>query len=379
VREGDVLARMGGDEFTILLEEVDGECGAKAVAQRILDELELPFATLGREVYASASIGIAITQTGRDTPEDVLRNADIAMYRAKDQGKQRYELFSPELLTQAVSLLQLENDLKGALERGEFVLYYQPIVSLVDGALAGFEALIRWRHPQRGLVSPDEFIPLAEESGAILPIGAWVIEEACRQAAGWRNRFGAGEYLTVSVNLSARQFSSGVDMLEQISRSLAAQALDARCLCVEITESAIMRSPDLATMTLLELRRLGVGVHLDDFGTGYSSLGYLQRFPVDTLKIDRSFVSSSSSPKLRNPEIVRTITTLACSLALETTAEGIETEEQLEYLRSLGCTYGQGYYFSRPLSADHASALIANWDDLRLAKAPGLAVVAEAS
>jgi diguanylate cyclase (GGDEF)-like protein len=362
LRDADVLARLGGDEFTVLLEEVDGECGATAVAQRLLAALDLPFTIFGREVYASASIGIAITQTGHEAPEDVLRDADIAMYRAKDQGKQRYELFAPELLTQAVSLLQLENDLKGALERREFVLFYQPIVSLHDGALEGFEALIRWRHPQRGFISPDDFIPQAEESGAILPIGAWVIEEACRQAASWRDVFGGRERVSISVNLSAKQFSNSVDLLNVIGRSLTTFGLDAEFLCVEITESAIMRDPELATVTLLELRRLGIGVHLDDFGTGYSSLGYLQRFPVDTLKIDRSFVSSSASPAVRNPEIVRTVASLARSLALETTAEGIETFEQLQFLRSLGCTYGQGYYFSRPLGAFDAGALIADWN-----------------
>jgi diguanylate cyclase (GGDEF)-like protein len=360
VRTSDVLARMGGDEFTILVEEIDGESGAIAVAKRILAELNLPFTILGRQVYASASIGIAISQTGRDAPEDVLRNADIAMYRAKDQGKQRFALFAPELLTEAVTLLQLENDLKGALERREFVLFYQPIVSLRDGALTGFEALIRWQHPQRGLINPDDFIPSAEESGAILAIGAWVIEEACRQAASWRDQFPHRD-LAISVNLSANQFSSGVELLDQIQRNLQAFALSARSVRVEITESAIMRNPDFAAATLLELRRLGVEADLDDFGTGYSSLGYLQRFPVDALKIDRSFISSPGAGGVRNPEIVQTITSLARSLGLKTTAEGIETAEQLEYLRMLGCTHGQGYYFSRPLGVANAGTLIACW------------------
>ena len=360
LRACDVLARMGGDEFTILLEEVDGESGAAAVAERILADLNLPFQILGREVYASASIGIALTQTGYDSPEDILRDADIAMYRAKDLGKQGYALFAPELLTQAVTLLQLENDLKGALERREFVLYYQPIVSLHDGELRGFEALIRWQHPQRGLINPDEFIPSAEESGAILAIGAWVIEDACRQAACWRAQFDEPEPFAISVNLSAKQFSNGAELLAQIERNLNAFDLDPRFLHVEITESAIMRNPDIATVTLLELRRLGIEVHLDDFGTGYSSLGYLQRFPVDTLKIDRSFISSPSLSSVRNPEIVQTITSLAGSLGLTTTAEGIETAAQLEHLRALGCTLGQGYLFSRPLSTAHATAYIAN-------------------
>jgi diguanylate cyclase (GGDEF)-like protein len=378
LRADDVLARMGGDEFTVLLEDVesiDGQNGAITVAERILADLKYPFTILGREVYASASIGIAVTQTGRDAPEDVLRDADIAMYRAKDQGKARYEIFVPELLTQAVRLLQLESDLKGALERRQFVLFYQPIVSLYDGVLLGFEALIRWQHPQRGFISPDDFIPSAEDSGAILPIGAWVIEEACRQAANWRDEFARREPLAISVNLSAKQFSNGADLLEQIEWSLKAFALSPRLLHLEITESAIMRDPDVATVTLMELHRLGIEVHLDDFGTAYSSLGYLQRFPVDTLKIDRSFISSAASAAVRNPEIVQTITSLARSLSLTTTGEGIETAEQLAYLRSLGCTHGQGYYFSRPLNPADATCLIADWNAAQRVELTGQANV----
>jgi diguanylate cyclase (GGDEF)-like protein len=380
LRTGDVLARMGGDEFTVLLEDIesaDGHNGAITVAERILADLRNPFTILGREVYASASIGIAVTQTGRDAPEDVLRDADIAMYRAKDQGKARYEIFVPELLTQAVTLLQLESDLKGALERREFVLFYQPIVSLNDGILLGFEALIRWQHPQRGFICPDDFIPSAEDSGAILPIGAWVIEEACRQAANWRDEFARREPLAISVNVSAKQFSNGADLLEQIERSLKAFALSPQLLHLEITESAIMRDPDVATVTLMELHRLGIEVHLDDFGTGYSSLGYLQRFPVDTLKIDRSFISSGASAAVRNPEIVQTITSLARSLSLKTTAEGIETAEQLAYLSSLGCTHGQGYHFSRPLNPADATWLIGDWNSAQRVGLTGHANVSD--
>lgn len=232
-------------------------------------------------------------------------------------------------------------------------------MSLKTGDLCGFEALIRWRHPQRGLVSPDDFIPVAEESGAILAIGAWVIEEACRQAAIWRQAFRERAPLAISVNVSAKQFSS-VDLLAQIKSGLTTFDLNAEHLHIEITESAIMRSPDVATVTLTELRRMGIEVHLDDFGTGYSSLSYLQCFPVDTLKIDRSFISMSGSG-VGNPEIVQMITSLARSLSLNTTAEGVETQEQLDQLRSLNCANVQGYFLSRPLSAAAAGALIAGW------------------
>jgi diguanylate cyclase (GGDEF)-like protein len=357
LRTSDTIARLGGDEFTILLEGV-GEREAIVTAERILADLRAPFSIMGRELYASASIGIAVTKTGFDDPDDVLRDADIAMYAAKELGKQRYELFVPELHQKAVSLMQLENDLKGALERREFVLFYQPIVALQSGELSGFEALIRWQHPTRGLVGPNDFVASAEDSGAIEAIGAWVIDEACGQLAHWRDTFSGEINVAVSINVSANQFSKGAELLEQIQRGLRTHHLDPFLLHVEITESAIMRSPEIATTTLVELRRMGIEVHLDDFGTGYSSLGYLQRFPVDTLKIDRSFISFDGSG-VGNPEIVKMIASLARALSLETTAEGIETQQQLDALRTLGCTRGQGYFFSRPLCAADATTFIA--------------------
>ncbi|GAC1305387.1 MAG: hypothetical protein NVSMB21_06980 [Vulcanimicrobiaceae bacterium] len=359
MRPGDTLARMGGDEFTILLEEIAGPDEAIAFAERLLAELRAPFVVAEREMFASASIGIALTRIGFDSPEDVLRNADIALYRAKAMGKGRFELFTAELLTHAIALLQLENDLKRALERREFVLHYQPIVAMNDGALVGFEALVRWSHPQRGTVFPDEFITAAEECGAIVPIGAWVIDEACRQAALWRDTLAVPRPLAISVNVSAKQLTDPA-LVPYLVERLAAYALRAEHLHVEVTESALMSDPALGTSTLTAIRALGVAVHLDDFGTGYSSLGYLQRFPVDTLKIDRSFVSSAGS-ELSNPAIVETIASLAASLSMTTTAEGIETREQLDALRTLGCTHGQGYLFSRPLDALAATALAATW------------------
>jgi diguanylate cyclase (GGDEF)-like protein len=358
LRPGDTLARLGGDEFAILLEDIGGQPEATAFAERVLAELRSPLIVAGREVYASASIGIAMTQTNHDLPEDILRDADIAMYRAKELGKQRCQVFDPELLTRAVALQQLENDLEKAVARGEFVLMYQPIVSLQTGVLRGFEALIRWQHPERGLVMPDDFIPWAEESGTIHTIGAWVIDEACRQAALWRDEFPLTP-LAISVNVSAKQLSSAT-LLSQIKDGLNAFGLTPDRLHIEITESAIMGSKEVATITLSELRRLGIEVELDDFGTGYSSLGYLHRFPVDTLKIDRSFISMSGTD-VGNPHIVRTIASLARSLSMKTTAEGVETKEQLDRLRTLGCTNAQGYYLSRPVRATDAAALIAGW------------------
>lgn len=359
LRPGDTLARLGGDEFTVLLDDITSERDATTFAERILTELVAPFAIMDREIFAAVSIGIAITRTGFDLPEDVLRDADIAMYRAKELGKQRYMMFAPELLERNVGLLKLNTDLKGAVERREFVLFYQPIVSLKNNELRGFEALIRWQHPQRGLLGPDFFIPAAEESGAILEIGAWVLEEAGRQARLWQDTFHLERPLAISVNVSARQFSDP-RLLDDIKNTLRTFALNAEHVHIEITESAIMENPEVATATLTNLRTVGIRVHLDDFGTGYSSLGYLQRFPVDTLKIDRSFVSMSGNG-VGNPEIVQTITSLAESLSMTTTAEGIETLEQHNQLRALNCTNGQGYYFSRPVNAVAASALIAGW------------------
>ncbi len=359
LRKSDTLARLGGDEFIFLLDGLSSRIDASAFAERILAALAPAFHIQDHEIFASASIGIAITRTGFDAPEDVLRDADIAMYRAKYLGKARYVVFAPELLEQAVGLLQLETDLKGALDRHEFVVFYQPIVSLAAGDLLGFEALVRWQHPKRGLLAPGLFIPAAEESGAIFELGAQVLGEATRQGRIWRDTFGTARPLTMSVNVSARQFSDS-RLVAVISKALADSGLSADDLCVEITESAIMANAETAAATLTELRAMGVDVQLDDFGTGYSSLGYLQRLPVDTLKIDRSFISAAGSG-VGNPEIVRTVTSLAQSLSMKTTAEGIETLEQLEQLRSLGCTNGQGYYFSRPVNAADARGLIAAW------------------
>jgi diguanylate cyclase (GGDEF)-like protein len=359
LRPGDTFARLAGDEFIILLEDIAFERDVTVCAERVRREVAAPFAISDVDVFVSASIGIAYTRSGFDRPEDVLRNADLAMYRAKELGKDRFEVFAPEFLTEAVLRLQLQNDLKGALERREFVLFYQPIVSLRTEALTGFEALVRWRHPERGLLGPDTFIAVAEESGAILRLGTQVLEEACRQARIWDDAFRFERPLAISVNVSARQLSDS-GLLEQMTTALLENGLSSKHVHVEITESAIMKNPEIAMVTLRKLRDLGIEVHLDDFGTGYSSLSYLQRFPVDTLKIDRSFVSMLGDD-VSNPEIVQTITSLARSLSIATTAEGIETRAQFEQLLSLGCTNGQGYYISPPVDAATASDMIRAW------------------
>ncbi len=358
MRAGDTLARMGGDEFTFLLENIGSERDVIAFSDRILSELTRPFIIEKREMFASASIGIVFTHGG-DEPNAMLRNADIAMYRSKQAGKNRCTLFRPEFLDDAQTSLQLDTDLMAAIERREFVLYYQPIVSLANRELLGFEALVRWQHPERGLLSPDTFIPAAEESGAILAIGAQIIDAAARQARCWRDTLSLSRALPISVNVSARQLSSP-RLSAEFKAVLETYRLCPDDLHVEITESAIMDHSDVAVATLHELRALGIAAHLDDFGTGYSSLGYLHQFPVTTLKIDRSFVSMTGD-YLGNPQIVATISSLAQALQLETTVEGIETEAQLEQVRALGCTQGQGYLFSRPLTAIAATDFIQNW------------------
>jgi len=357
LRPGDTVARLGGDEFAILVEDIRDVSEATQVAERIQHEMGRPFRLEGQEVFSSASIGIAVSNGEYDRAEDVLRDADMAMYRAKAMGKARHEVFDAGMHTRAVALLQLETDLRWAIERQEFRLHYQPIVALDTGRIVGFEALVRWQHPERGLVSPAEFIPVAEETGWIVPIGEWVLTEACVQLAEWQKQFKLEPPLYVAVNLSGKQFSQP-DLIERIEATLRDAGLSARSLKLEITESAIMEEAQIVTDRLLKLRALGVRLGLDDFGTGYSSLSYLHRFPLDTLKIDRSFVARMSEGG-EHREIVRTIVALGKNLNMDVVAEGVEDPEQLIDLRSLDCAHGQGYFFAKPLKAEAAIALLA--------------------
>jgi len=356
LRSEDTGARLGGDEFAILLENIKDVSDAICVVNRIQEELTSPFNLGGQEVFASTSVGIALGTKDYDQPEDLLRDADTAMYHAKALGKARYEVFAPTMHDHVVTFLQLETSLRQAIGRQEFRLYYQPIVLLETGSITGFEALVRWQHPLRGLISPGDFISVAEETGAIIPIGYWVLREACRQIRAWQLQF-PEKPLSISVNLSSKQFSHP-KLIESISQILQETSLDASSLRLEITESAIMENSESATAMLLQLRDLEVELHLDDFGTGYSSLSYLHRFPVDVLKIDRSFISRVNISD-KKAEIVRAILMLADNLGIETTAEGIETAEQLAQLKGLQCKYGQGYFFSKPVDNEAARAMIA--------------------
>ncbi|HLL74020.1 MAG TPA: EAL domain-containing protein [Pyrinomonadaceae bacterium] len=367
LRPGDTVARVGGDEFTILLEDIHDVSEAVMIAERLQQELSVPFHLGGREVFTTASIGIAPGTVEYAQPEDVLRDADTAMYRAKSSGKARHEVFDKEMHTVAMNLLQMETDLRGAIDRQEFFIQYQPIVALDDFALRGFEALVRWQHPTRGLISPMDFIPVAEETGQIVAIGQWALTEACRQMSRWQRRFPSDPPLFISVNLSSRQFSQP-DLIEQVRRILEETRLDPRCLKLEITESVVMESIDSATALLRHLRELGVQLAIDDFGTGYSSLSYLHRFPIDTLKVDRSFVMRMVDNN-ENIEIVRTILMLAQNLGMDVVAEGVETKDQLALLRKLGCENGQGYYFSRPVSIGGAEKIISETNAAPVASA----------
>jgi diguanylate cyclase (GGDEF)-like protein len=356
LRPIDTLARFGGDEFAILLSGMTDATDAVRVAQRIQDELSQPFVLDKNSAFATASIGIALSSSGYDRPDDILRDADIAMYRAKENGKARYELFDHGMHARAVSRLQLESDLRQAIEQKEFCVYYQPIISLQTGRLAGFEALVRWNHPRRGLVAPADFIPVAEETGLIVPIGQWVLNEACAQVRQWQIDSPSHRSLSLSVNLSARQVAQP-DLLQRIKDALETSKLNPHCLKLEITESVVMENAEAAAQMFKQLRSLGVQLSIDDFGTGYSSLSYLHRFPLNYLKIDRSFVMRLTTDN--DNAIVRTISTLARNLGMEVIAEGIETEEQFQQLKMLGCEYGQGYLFSRPVGNDGVEHLLA--------------------
>jgi diguanylate cyclase (GGDEF)-like protein len=357
LRPLDTLARFGGDEFAILLTSISSAEDAVRVAERILDDLKLPFDLRKNSSFTSASIGIALSSGGYDRPEDILRDADTAMYRAKENGKGRYEMFDKDMHARAVSRLRLERDLRQAIERKEFSVHYQPIMALGSGKLAGFEALVRWNHPAEGLVPPSEFIPVAEETGLIVQIGQWVLEEACAAVAKWQQQSPRHRNLSLSVNLSAKQVSQH-DFLEQVESALSKSGLDARNLKLEITESVVMENAEAAAAMFKKLRALGVQLSIDDFGTGYSSLSYLHRFPLNYLKIDRSFVGRMTETS-DNAEIVKTIVTLAHNLGMQAIAEGVETEEQLAKLRTIGCEYGQGYLFSRPIDCKSVTNLLA--------------------
>jgi PAS domain S-box-containing protein len=352
----DTLARFGGDEFTVLLVDVRHPRNALRVGARIHESLAAPFLLSGQEVFASASIGIATSDTPVNVPDDLLRAADTAMYRAKTSGKGRCEVFNTEMHSLAVNRLRLESDMRRALERGEFRLNFQPIVSLADSRIVGFEALIRWERPQVGLVSPDEFINTAEETGLIVPIGQWVLNQACEKAHCWNCDPSRAAPLTMCVNISARQFAQP-DLVFQIGEALQQSGLNPAHLKLEITESVAMSDAERTETILWQLKSLGIGLSIDDFGTGYSSLSYLRRFPVNTLKIDRSFISGIGNEN-ESGEIVRTIVTLAHNLALDVVAEGVETADQAALLKQIGSEFAQGYFFHRPIDEQAIEDLI---------------------
>jgi diguanylate cyclase (GGDEF)-like protein/PAS domain S-box-containing protein len=350
------IARLGGDEFTILLDQIADPSDVTLVAERIMNALATPFTLNGKEIFTSASIGIALSSIGYDKPEDLLRDADTAMYRAKSLGKARYEVFDVDMRASVIARLQLETDLRSALENKEFQNFYQPIVSLESGRIIGFEALLRWRHPTRGLLQPLDFIPVAEETGMIRELGWWNLQEACRQISAWNACRDGSPPLTISVNLSVKQFLQP-NLVAQIGQLLRESGLSPDTLKLEITESSVMGDPSEAVEMLSQIKSLGVQLSVDDFGTGYSSLSYLQRFPVDTLKIDRSFTQALAKGG-DGMEIVRTILPMAKSLRLNVIAEGVETGEQLAILRGLQCGYAQGFYFSEPVTAQEAGILL---------------------
>jgi predicted signal transduction protein with EAL and GGDEF domain len=353
----NTLARLGGDEFTILVEDIRDPSDAVRIAERIQRTVAVPVSLGdGQEVFTSASVGIAVSASVHGSDDHLVRDADAAMYRAKASGGDRYAIFDATMHDRAVGRLQLETDLRRAIERTEFRLQYQPIVSLRDHRVIGFEALIRWQHPERGLLSPAAFLTVAGEMGLITRIDRWVLREACGQARQWQIRHPGDSPATVSVNVSAKAFGQP-DIVQQVANALQETGLDAHSLRLDITESAAMADAERARTILIELEALGVRLSLDDFGTGYSSLSYLQRFPVDTLKIDRSFVAGmEQNDECR--EIIRTILNLARTLGLDVIAEGTETAAQVDYLDGLDCRFGQGYFFSRPLPLDELRAIL---------------------
>lgn len=356
LRPGDIVARLGGDEFTILINNVNNTSDAINVAERIQKKLTRPYRLENYEVFTSASIGIVISDEIRRKPEDLLRDADAAMYRAKESGKARYEIFDREMHVRNMNLLKVETDLRRAVDRDELRVFYQPIVNLDHGDVHEFEALIRWEHPERGLIPPNEFVGVAEETGLIISVGEWILKEACRQVKQWQRTIATSKPISISVNLSAKQLMHP-SFIESTKEILNKTKLDPRFLKLEVTETMVMKYSEAALGVLTELHDLGVRLSTDDFGTGYSSLSYLHRFPFDRIKIDRGFISKMDS-EMKIEAIVRSILMLGENLGIEVVAEGIETENQIRQLRSLGCKYGQGYFFSKPVAPEYAEKLL---------------------
>ncbi|HYU31072.1 MAG TPA: bifunctional diguanylate cyclase/phosphodiesterase, partial [Thermoanaerobaculia bacterium] len=366
LRPTDTIARMGGDEFAILLEGVRDVNDAEDVAVRIHQRLAAPITLHGHEIYLSASIGIAVHTPEYGGPEDLLRDADTAMYRAKSQGPAGHVVFNRGMHQFVMARLQLETDLRRAIERGQIEVYYQPVVDLRSGVVTSLEALLRWTHPRHGTIFPDEFLSVAEETGLIVSMGRYVLEESCRKVRELQRRYPEHRELKLSVNLSNKQFFQA-DLFEQVRHALTESGLDPSCLGLEITEGVIIQHAESANTRFARLKSLGVQLSMDDFGKGYSSLNYLHRFPMDILKIDRSFVSRIEEGS-GNLAILEAIVTLAHQLGMEVVAEGIQTAAQVKTIRALGCEYGQGFLFSKPLSASEIDHLLA----------PAAAVAAEA-
>ena len=357
LRAGDTVSRFGGDEFAILLEDASDIDDAVALVGRIAARLELPLVVGGKDVSVHASFGIALSNGGNQGADDLIRNADAAMYVAKRRGKSRFEIFEPGMHAAALWRLEVKGDLQRALVERQFVVHYQPIVNLKARSLIGLESLVRWEHPHKGLVSPADFIPIAEESGLIVPIGMWVLGQACRAAAAWQREFGFEPPLSMSVNVSAKQLQHP-DAVSSIREAIAESGLLPERVVLEVTESVLVSDADAVITRLRDLKEIGMQVAVDDFGTGYSSLAYLKRFPIDVLKIDRSFVSEvGNAPE--DSAILSAIIRMAKSLGMEVVAEGVETRDQVANLRLLGCGRGQGYFFSRPLPAEALHTLIA--------------------
>lgn len=356
IRESDTIARLGGDEFTMLVDEISSNDEAVQVAERIRKEMAQPFDLNGQDFFATISIGIANWSREYEQPEFLLRDADTALYQAKRSGRDGYKVFDKEMHQRALRLLQIETDLRYAIERNEFFLVYQPIVDLLDQKLCGFEALLRWQHPVHGMIPPLEFISIAEETGQILQIGEWVLREACTQLNNWRGKNDESKNLWMSVNVSTKQFTQ-TDLVSLVAGILKETDLDPKCLKLEVTESAMVENIDFAVNVMESLKKLGLKLSIDDFGTGYSSLSYLHRLPLSSLKIDRSFVNQMSE-SIENQEIIKTIVSLAQSLRLEIIAEGVENSSQMKQLKELDCEFGQGYYFAKPLEAAKAESLI---------------------